>query len=90
VDWRLLVIMGLKVMTKGVRSGWSGFHVRLKSWRREFKILGAAMLKLRVPNEVWRNGVKRLMFESLRERVEDTHAKNTSCRGLPKVIINVC
>jgi len=85
VDWRLLVIMGLKVMTKDVRSGKS-----LKSWRREFKILGAAMLKLRVPNEVWTNGVKRLMFESLRERVEDTHAKNTSCRGLPEVIINVC
>ena len=72
--------MGLKVMTKGVRSGKS-----LKSWRREFKILGAAMLKLRVPNEVWRNGVKRLMFESLRERVEDTHAKKPAAEVFPKL-----
>jgi len=38
---------------------------------REFQILGAAMLKLRAPNDVRTNGAKRrLVLESLRERVE--------------------
>jgi len=43
-------------------------------WRdggREFQSLGAATLKLRVPNDVRTNGTeRRLVLESLRERVE--------------------
>jgi len=37
----------------------------------EFQILGAATLKLRAPNDVPTNGAeRRLVFESLSERVE--------------------
>ena len=37
----------------------------------EFRILGAAALKLREPNDVRTNGAdRRLVLESLRERVE--------------------
>jgi len=38
---------------------------------REFQILGATTLKLRAPNDVRTNGAqRRLVLESLRERVE--------------------
>ena len=38
---------------------------------REFQILGAATLKLREPNDMRTNGAeRRLVLESLRERVE--------------------
>jgi len=39
--------------------------------RREFQTLGATTLKLREPNDVRTNGAeRRLVLESLRERVE--------------------
>jgi len=65
--------VGLEVTTEGIRTGTS-----TERWRGdardggiEFRILGAAMLKLQAPNAVWTNGAeRRLVLESLRERVE--------------------
>ena len=57
----LLAVVGLEMTTEAVR----------KDRGREFQILGAATLKLREPNDVRTNGAKRrLVLESLRERVE--------------------
>jgi len=62
----LLPVVGLDVMTKGIRT------VQVQRDRgREFQILGAATLKLQEPNDVWKNRAeRRLVLESLRERVE--------------------
>ena len=62
----LLAVVGLEMTTEGVRTG-TGTEDR----GREFQILGAVTLKLREPNDVRTNGAeRRLVLESLRERVE--------------------
>ena len=61
-----LAVVGLEMTTEGVRTG-TGRGYR----GREFQILGAATLRLREPNDVRTNGAeRRLVLESLRERVE--------------------
>jgi len=61
----LLAVVGLEMTTEGVRTG-----IR-RDRGREFQILGAATLKLREPNDVRTNVTeRRLVLESLRERVE--------------------
>ena len=62
----LLAVVSLEVTMEG-----TGL-VRVRRDRgREFQILGAATLKLRVPNYMRTNGAeRRLVLESLRERVE--------------------
>jgi len=51
-DGRFAEIMVLDVIAEVVRAG-----THLDSWRRRiFQIVGAATLKLWVPNEVWTNG----------------------------------
>jgi len=49
----LLVVVGLEVTTKGIRTG-----TGTERWR-EFQILGAATLKLREPNDVRTNRAER-------------------------------
>jgi len=62
----LLAVVSLEVTTKGIRTG-----TGMEKKGREFQISGAATLKLREPNDVWTNGAeRRLVLESLRERVE--------------------
>jgi len=45
--------MGLEVTTEGITTGTDS-----EGWK-EFQILVAAMLKLRVPNDVWTNAAER-------------------------------
>jgi len=53
---------GSEVTTEGIRNGAS-----TERWRERV----AATMKLRAPNDVWTNGAeRRLVLESLRERVE--------------------
>ena len=62
----LQAVVGLE-MTRKV----SGLVQVRRDRGREFQILGAATLKLREPNNVRTNGAeRRLVLESLRERVE--------------------
>jgi len=62
----LLTVVGLEVTMKGICM----VQVR-RDGGREFQILGAARLKLREPNKVQTNEAeRRLVLESLRERVE--------------------
>ena len=62
----LLAVVGLKMTTKV-----SGLVQVRRDRGREFQILGTATLKLREPNDVRTNGAeRRLVLESLRERVE--------------------
>jgi len=62
----LLAVVSLGVTTGGIRTG-----TGTERWRRKFRILGAAALILWAPNEVRTNGAeRRLVLESLRERVE--------------------
>ena len=61
----LLAVVGFE----GVRTGTGTEKVIRRG--RKFQILGAATLKLREPNDVRTNGAeRRLVLESLRERVE--------------------
>ena len=62
----LLAVVGLEMTTEV-----SGLVQVRRDRGREFQILGAATLKLREPNDVRTNGAeRRLVLESLRERVE--------------------
>jgi len=65
----LLAVVGLEMTTEGVTI--SGLVQVQRDRGREFQILGAVTLKLREPNDVRTNGAeRRLVLESLRERVE--------------------
>ena len=60
--------MGLEVTTKSIRTG---TVIIQGDGGREFLVLWAAALKLRAPNDVRTNEAeRRLVLESLRERVE--------------------
>ena len=64
----LPAVVGVEVTMEGVRTGL--VQVR-RDGGREFQILGAATLKLRAANDVRTKGAeRRLVLESLRERVE--------------------
>jgi len=63
---RLLAILTLEVIVEGIRTG-----THSESWRREFQIVGAAMLEveqLLAPNELRTNRMEsRMVFDNLRE-----------------------
>ena len=62
----LLAVVGLEMTTEGVRTG-----TGTERWRERVPGFRAATLKLREPNDVRTNGAeRRLVLESLRERVE--------------------
>jgi len=73
----LLEVADFEVMTESIMTG-----THSKIWRERVPDLGAAMLKLRAPNEVRTNGAEnKLVFESRRERVEWLVCK-TDCKTM--------